>query len=130
MRRRGLIGSCCAASSNRHSVLRHNVGHYYSRYGNQLYRDGARRLQERGQELLGHGALHQHRQSGRITTRLDRADHGTHRLRRTKATLIYQRTKNLRAVQLLLWQTKLESTVRYLGIEVNDALEMAEQTEV
>ena len=51
-------------------------------------------------------------------------------MRRTKATLIYRRTKNLRAVPLLLGHTKLESTVRYLGIEVNDALEMAEQTEV
>ena len=50
--------------------------------------------------------------------------------RRTKATLIYRRTKNLRAVQLLLGHTKLESTVRYLGIEVGDALEIAEQTEV
>lgn len=49
---------------------------------------------------------------------------------RTKATLIYRRTKNLRAVQLLLGHTKLESTVRYLGIEVDDALEIAEQTEV
>ena len=52
-----------------------------------------------------------------------------HTLRRTKATLIYRRTKNLRAVQLLLGHTKLESTVRYLGIEVDDALEIAEQTE-
>jgi integrase len=57
-------------------------------------------------------------------------DYGTHTLRRTKATLIYRRTKNLRAVQLLLGHTKLESTVRYLGIEVDDALEMAEHTEV
>ncbi len=56
--------------------------------------------------------------------------YGTHSLRRTKATLIYRRTKNLRAVQILLGHTKLESTVRYLGIEVDDALEMAEQTEV
>jgi len=53
----------------------------------------------------------------------------THTLRRTKATLIYRRTKNLRAVQLLLGHSKLESTVRYLGIEVDDSLEMAEQTE-
>ena len=60
---------------------------------------------------------------------LDRGDYGTHTLRRTKATLIYRRTKNLRAVQLLLGHSKLESTVRYLG-SVNDALEMAEQTEV
>ena len=61
---------------------------------------------------------------------LDPAMYGTHTLRRTKASLIYRRTKNLRAVQLLLGHTKLESTVRYLGIEVDDALEMAEQTEV
>jgi integrase len=61
---------------------------------------------------------------------LDKSNYGTHTLRRTKATLIYRRTKNLRAVQLLLGHSKLESTVRYLGIEVNDALEMAEQTEV
>lgn len=57
-------------------------------------------------------------------------DYGTHSLRRTKAALIYRRTKNLRVVQLLLGHTKLESTVRYLGIEVDDALEIAEQTEV
>jgi integrase len=59
---------------------------------------------------------------------LEKASYGTHTIRRTKATLIYRRTKNLRAVQLLLGHTELESTVRYLGIEVNDALEMAEQT--
>ena len=61
---------------------------------------------------------------------LDATAYGTHTMRRTKATLIYRRTKNLRAVQLLLGHTKLESTVRYLGIEVDDALEIAEQTEV
>ena len=61
---------------------------------------------------------------------LNPAGYGTHTLRRTKASLIYRRTKNLRAVQLLLGHSKLESTVRYLGIEVDDALEMAEQTEV
>lgn len=61
---------------------------------------------------------------------LDDTAYGTHTMRRTKASLIYRRTKNLRAVQLLLGHTKLESTVRYLGIEVDDALEMAEQTEV
>lgn len=61
---------------------------------------------------------------------LDPAIYGTHSMRRTKASLIYRRTKNLRAVQLLLGHTKLESTVRYLGIEVEDALEVAEQTEV
>ena len=60
---------------------------------------------------------------------LDPEEYGTHSMRRTKATLIYRRTKNLRAVQLLLGHTKLESTVRYLGIEVDDALELAEQTE-
>jgi integrase len=61
---------------------------------------------------------------------LNPAGYGTHTLRRTKASLIYRRTKNLRAVQLLLGHSKLESTVRYLGIEVDDALKMAEQTEV
>lgn len=61
---------------------------------------------------------------------LEPAIYGTHSLRRTKATLIYKRTKNLRAVQLLLGHTKIESTVRYLGVEVDDALEMAEQTEI
>ncbi len=61
---------------------------------------------------------------------LDSTVYGTHSLRRTKATLIYKRTKNLRAVQLLLGHTKLESTVRYLGIEVDDALEISEQTEI
>jgi site-specific recombinase XerC len=55
---------------------------------------------------------------------------GTHSLRRTKATLIYRRTGNLRAVQLLLGQRKIESTVRYLGIEVDDALTIAEQVDV
>ena len=61
---------------------------------------------------------------------LDPAGCGTHSMRRTKPSLIYRRTKNLRAVQLLLGHTKLESTVLYLGIEVEDALELAEQTEV
>jgi integrase len=61
---------------------------------------------------------------------LDSSAYGTHTMRRTKASLIYRRTNNLRVVQLLLGHTKLESTVRYLGIEVDDALEMAEQTEV
>ena len=56
----------------------------------------------------------------------DPADYGTHSLRRTKATLIYRRTKNLRAVQLLLGHRKLESTVRSLGVEVEDALEISE----
>ena len=61
---------------------------------------------------------------------LDPKCFGTHSLRRTKATLIYQRTGNLRAVQLLLGHTKVESTVRYLGIEVDDALTMAEQVDI
>ena len=55
---------------------------------------------------------------------------GTHSVRRTKATLIYRRTGNLRAVQLLLGHTKIESTVRYLGVEVDDALALAEQVDV
>ena len=61
---------------------------------------------------------------------LDPSHYGTHSMRRTKATLIYRRTRNLRAVQLLLGHTKLDSTVRYLGIEIDDALEMSEQIDV
>jgi len=61
---------------------------------------------------------------------LDSKAYGTHSMRRTKATLIYRRTKNLRAVQLLLGHSKLDSTVRYLGIEIDDALEISEQTDV
>ena len=61
---------------------------------------------------------------------LDPCFYGTHSLRRTKATLIYKKTGNLRAVQLLLGHTKVESTVRYLGIEVDDALAVAEQIDV
>ena len=84
-----------------------------------------------------HGSLHiTTRQYARIVEKwvgsigLNPADYGTHSFRRTKASLIYRRTKNLRAVQLLLGHTKLKSTVRYLGIEVDDTLEMAEQAEV
>ncbi|KPK48852.1 MAG: integrase [Thiotrichales bacterium SG8_50] len=61
---------------------------------------------------------------------LDPHKYGTHSLRRTKVALIYKLTGNLRAVQLLLGHTKLESTVRYLGIEVDDALRLSEQTEL
>ncbi|ACA15326.1 integrase family protein [Methylobacterium sp. 4-46] len=61
---------------------------------------------------------------------LDPSAYGTHSLRRTKVTLVYKRTGNIRACQLLLGHTKLESTVRYLGIEVDDALVLSEQTEI
>ena len=61
---------------------------------------------------------------------LDPTIYGTHSLRRTKASLIYRKTGNLRAVQLLLGHQRIESTVRYLGIEVDDALEIAEKVEV
>ena len=61
---------------------------------------------------------------------LDPSLFGTHSLRRTKATMIYKRTGNLRAVQLLLGHTKIESTVRYPGIEIDDALEIAEQVDI
>ncbi|VDL20735.1 Tyrosine recombinase XerC [Pseudomonas aeruginosa] len=98
-------------------------------------------VQLRGEDYLFPSRLHNSdhlstRQYARIVKGwvkaigLDPAMYGTHTMRRTKASLIYRRTKNLRAVQLLLGHTKLESTVRYLGIEVDDALEMAEQTEV
>ena len=61
---------------------------------------------------------------------LRREDYGSHSLRRTKAAPIYQQTANLRAVQILLGHTKIETTVRYLGVEVEDALTLAEATEV
>lgn len=61
---------------------------------------------------------------------LRREDYGTHSLRRTKASIIYKATGNLRAVQILLGHTKIESTVRYLGVDVEDALALAERTEV
>jgi site-specific recombinase XerD len=61
---------------------------------------------------------------------LDSSAYGTHSMRRTKAAQIYKKTGNLRAVQLLLGHTKLESTVRYLGIEVDDALAISEQVEI
>jgi integrase len=76
------------------------------------------------------------RQYGRILDRwvseigLDPSQYGTHSLRRTKASLIYRKTKNIRAVQLLLGHTSLESTVRYLGIDEEDALALAEQIEM
>jgi integrase len=93
-----------------------------------------------GQYLFpGRGAADSHlttRQYSRLlgqwltSVGLDQSVYGTHSIRRTKATLIYKRTGNLRAVQLLLGHTKIESTVRYLGVEVDDALEIAEQVEV
>ena len=64
------------------------------------------------------------------STGLESASYGTHSMRRTKAAQIYRKTSNLRAVQLLLGHTKLESTVRYLGIEVDDALSISEQVEL
>lgn len=76
------------------------------------------------------------RQYARIVDRwvsaigLDQCQYGTHSLRRTKASLIYRKTKNLRAVQLLLGHTSLESTVRYLGIDEDDALDLAERIEI
>ena len=61
---------------------------------------------------------------------LNPAMYGTHSMRRTKATLIYRQTKNIRAVQLLLGHSKLESTVRYLGVDIDDALEISEQIDL
>ena len=61
---------------------------------------------------------------------LRREEYGTHSLRRTKAPIIYKATGNLRAVQILLGHTKIENTVRYLGVDVEDALALAEATEI
>jgi site-specific recombinase XerC len=94
----------------------------------------------RGQYLFPsrlHAQLHlSRRQYARIvhawvaSVGLDSTAYGTHSMRRTKAAQIYKKTGNLRAVQLLLGHTKLESTVRYLGIEVEDALSISEQVEL
>lgn len=61
---------------------------------------------------------------------LRREDYGTHSLRRTKAAMIYKATGNFRAIQILLGHTKIENTVRYLGVDIEDALELAERTEI
>ncbi|MFS2108070.1 tyrosine-type recombinase/integrase [Sphingomonas sp. Sphisp140] len=61
---------------------------------------------------------------------LRRAEYGTHSLRRTKASMIYKATGNLRAIQILLGHTKIENTVRYLGVDIEDALTLAERTEI
>ncbi|QLC21228.1 tyrosine-type recombinase/integrase [Parasphingopyxis sp. CP4] len=61
---------------------------------------------------------------------LKAADYGTHSLRRTKASIIYKQTGNLRAVQMLLGHSKIESTVRYLGVDIEDALELAEAVDI
>lgn len=82
-----------------------------------------------------HGCALTTRQYGRLVKEwvslvgLDPSDFGTHSIRRTKAAAIYRRTGNLRAVQLLLGHSKLESTVRYLGIDVEDAIALSEQTD-
>ena len=57
-------------------------------------------------------------------------EYGTHSLRRTKASIIYKATGNIRAIQILLGHSKLENTVRYLGVDIEDALTLAEKTEI
>ena len=61
---------------------------------------------------------------------LRKSEYGTHSLRRTKAAMIYRATGNIRAIQILLGHTKIENTVRYLGVDVEDALLLAERTEI
>ena len=116
------------------------------RLGDDCFRSTASSVPLRGNHMIKPGErLFCGRRVGRgLTTRqyarllsgwiasigLDPSLYGTHSLRRTKATLIYKRTGNLRAVQLLLGHIKIESTVRYLGIEVDDALAIAEQVDV
>lgn len=107
----------------------------------QAVDDYLRTAERKQGEFLFGAQRHQHRglstrQYARLVSDwvrgigLDPRAFGTHSLCRTKATLIYRRTGNLRAVQLLLGHTKIESTVRYLGIEVDDALAIAEQIDV
>lgn len=85
---------------------------------------------------LNRGSHLSTRQYARIVKRwissigLDSTRYGTHSMRRTKVSIIYRQTKNLRAIQLLLGHKKLESTVRYLGIEVDDALEISENLDI
>ena len=85
---------------------------------------------------INHSAAMSTRQYARLVDEwvsaigLCREDYGTHSLRRTKASIIYKATGNLRAVQILLGHTKIENTVRYLGVDVEDALTLAEGTEV
>ena len=64
------------------------------------------------------------------TIGLRKSEYGTHSLRRTKAAMIYRATGNIRAIQTLLGHTKIENTVRYLGVDVEDALLLAERTEI
>ena len=84
--------------------------------------DGRRRISTRPYARIG--------ESWVSLIGLNPNDHGTHSLRRTEVTLTYRQTNNLRAVQLLLGHTKLENTTRHLAIEVDDALEIAERTDV
>jgi integrase len=111
------------------------------KFARQAVDDYLRAVNKKPGEFLftgsrGMGQCMTPRQYARLVSRwiasigLDSKLFGTHSLRRTKATLIYRRTGNLRAVQLLLGHTKIESTVRYLGIEVDDALAIAEQIDV
>jgi len=85
---------------------------------------------------LDHGRPMSTRQYARLVDEwvtavgLRRQDYGTHSMRRTKAAMIYRATGNLRAVQILLGHTKIENTVRYLGVDVEDALIIAERTEI
>ena len=64
------------------------------------------------------------------TVGLDKREYGTHSLRRTKASLIYKATGNLRAIQILLGHTNIENTVRYLGVDIDDALTLSERTDI
>ena len=63
-------------------------------------------------------------------SRYDTAEYGTHSLRRTKAAMIYRATGNIRAIQIFVGHTKIENTVGYLGVDVEDALLLAERTEI
>jgi site-specific recombinase XerC len=94
-----------------------------------------------GSEFLWPGRFHDRlhistRQYARIlkewvaSTGLEPSAYGTHSMRRTKVALIYKKTGNLRAVQLLLGHSKMDSTVRYLGVELDDALEISERIEI
>lgn len=84
-------------------------------------------------DYLGHLSTRQYARlvDGRVSTvGLDKREYGTHSLRRTKVSLIYKATGNLRAVQILLGHTNIENTVRYLGVDIDDALTLSERTDI
>ncbi len=127
----GLLANTCIESTGRYAM---ELGYHVTlvRDATAAYSDEMMHVQSR---LVSSPHLST-RQYARIvqgwvrSIGLNPATYGTHSLRRTKAALIYRKTGNLRAVQLLLGHSKLESTVRYLGVEVDDAIAISESVDL